>query len=205
MAARYLSDAIDDILKALESSKDSKQLAVTRALAAACDALSLLDEDLARQSSSISSSMTHLEALRQKYLKELVSDLNNLLLLLNDFEQGLLAAAGVPPRVREFIRRESEKLIIDPLVPVISAPALRDALAPFKAEVCAESKRLGSLADTEDLARKSALVLGGALLISINASVDAATTAGTFPWLTTLSGPAGGGLITKSGIFKSKK
>lgn len=205
MASRYLSDACDEILKALESSKDSKQLAVTRALVAACDALNLLDQDLARHSSSLNGSAAHLEALRQKYLKELQSDLNHLLLLLHDFEQGLLTAAGVPPRVRDFIRRESEKLIIDPSEPLISAPQLRDALAPFKAEVCAESKRLGSLADTEDLAKRSALILGGALMISLNASVDAATTAGSIPWLTTLSGPVGGGLIERSGIFKSKK
>jgi len=204
MRPRYLSDATEEILKALESAKESRQLAVTRALAAACEALNLLDADLAVQSSSLNASISHLEATRKQYLKELQADLNRLLSMLHGFEQTLLEGAGVPPRVRNFIRLESEKLVIDPAVSLISAAELRDALAAFKGEVCAESKRLGSLAETEDLAKKSALILGGALLISINASVDAATTAGSFPW-TALSGPAGGNLITKSGIFKSRK
>jgi hypothetical protein len=56
-------------------------------------------------------------------------------MVLHDFEQVLLTVAGMPPRVQDFIRRESVKLIIDPSEPLISAPQLRDALAPVKAEV----------------------------------------------------------------------
>lgn len=205
MTPRYLVDAVDEIVRALSSSKESRHLTVTRALMAACTALNLLDQDLSQQQSTLAASMRHLEDLRKKYLKELSDELNLLLIRLHDFEDRLLADAGVPRRVRAFIRSESEKVTIDPSQPLISPGELRDRLGPLRQEVCAEAGRLQSAFDTEDLARRSAYVLGGVTLISINASVDAATTAGTIPWLTALSGPAGGGLIVKSGIFDSKK
>lgn len=177
------------------------RVSARRILVAACEGLRIVDDEL-RPKGYLRKGLDLLAARRrdhQEEINQIVGDIDSFVDMFLLQEARGLIKAGLRGEVAEHLVNEALELREELAEFDASPQELRERLEPLREEVCEVAHRFSAYQKElpQPIVRRAAWVIGGAVVVGSNATVEAITSWGMFPAATAISGSLGGHFITR--------